>query len=55
LLQIAVILNQSFQVVHKEAPAEDPFLDLDNDQDQSVRDEEAQGLLTSYTWTIRGQ
>ena len=40
----AGILNQSFQVVSREVPTEDPFLDLD-DQDQVVTDEEAQDLI----------
>ena len=41
----AGILNQSFQVVYREAPTEDPFLDLDNGQDQLVKDKEAQCLI----------
>ena len=30
------ILNQTFQVVSREAPTEDPFLDLDDDEEVLV-------------------
>ena len=36
----AGILNPSFQVVSREVPTEDPFLDLDRDEDVLVEDEE---------------
>ena len=41
----AGILNQSFQVVNTEVPTEDPFLDLDDDQGQLVRDDESEDLI----------
>ena len=40
----AGILNQSLEVVSREVPTEDPFLDLD-DQGQVVTDEEVQHLI----------
>ena len=39
-------MNQSFQVVSREVPTEDPFLDLDRDEDVLVEDEETQDLIT---------
>ena len=41
----AGILNQSFQVVNREVPTEDPLLDLDVDEGQLVRDDEMQDLI----------
>ena len=41
------MLTSSFEVVTREATSEDPFLDLD-DQDQATVDEEAQALIDQF-------
>ena len=42
----AGILNGSFHVVSRDVPAVDPFLDLDDDEDDVYVDEETQDLIT---------